>query len=97
MANRSLGMWLALGVGLIFAFSTTAAMADSHVRIVRLSDVQGGVQIDRSTGQGYEKATANMPLIEGMKLAAKADVPGLKMGDSETRKSVGHWCSVLES
>jgi hypothetical protein len=73
MANRSLGTWLALGVGLIFAFSTIAAMADSHVRIVRLSDVQGAVEIDRNTGQGYEKATANMPLVEGMKLAAKAD------------------------
>jgi uncharacterized membrane protein YgcG len=73
MANRSLGTWLALGVGLIVAFSTNAAMADSHVRIVRLSNVQGAIEIDRNTGQGYEKATANMPLVEGMKLAAKAD------------------------
>jgi ferric-dicitrate binding protein FerR (iron transport regulator) len=48
-------------------------MADSHARIVRLSDVQGSVQIDRNTGQGYEKATVNMPLVEGMKLAAKAE------------------------
>lgn len=72
MSNRSLGKWVALGVGLVFAFAP-GAMADSHVRIVRLSEVQGAVEIDRNTGQGYEKATANMPVVEGMKLAAKAD------------------------
>ena len=73
MLKRSLGTWVALGVGLICALAATAAMAESHVRIVRLSEVQGAVEIDRNTGQGYEKATANMPLVEGMKLAAKAD------------------------
>ena len=73
MSNRSLGTWLALGVGLICVLAATAAMADSQARIVRLSDVQGAVEIDRNTGQGYEKAIANMPLVEGMKLAAKAE------------------------
>jgi len=73
MSKRSLGTWLALSVGLIIAFGATAAMAESHARIVRLSDIQGTVQIDRNTGQGYEKATVNMPLVEGMKLAAKAE------------------------
>ena len=73
MSKRSLGTWLALSVGLILALGATAAMAESHARIVRLSDIQGTVQIDRNTGQGYEKATVNMPLVEGMKLAAKAE------------------------
>jgi ferric-dicitrate binding protein FerR (iron transport regulator) len=73
MSKRSLGTWLALGVGLICVLAATAAMADSRARIVRLSDVQGAVEIDRNTGQGYEKAIVNMPLVEGMKLAAKAD------------------------
>jgi hypothetical protein len=73
MSNRSLGKWLALGLGLIFAFATTVAFAESHVRIVRLSEVQGTVEIDRNTGQGFEKASLNMPLIEGMKVASKAD------------------------
>ena len=76
MLKRSLGTSLALGVGLICAMAATAAMAESHVRIVRLSEIQGAVQIDRNTGQGYEKATVNMPLVEGMKLAAKADGRG---------------------
>jgi hypothetical protein len=73
MSNRSLGKSLALGLGLIFAFTATIAFAESHVRIVRLSEVQGTVEIDRNTGQGFEKASLNMPLIEGMKVASKTD------------------------
>jgi hypothetical protein len=42
------------------------------VRIVRLSYVEGGVQIDRNTGQ-YEKAMANLPITEGAKLRTEAD------------------------
>ncbi len=49
------------------------AMADSQARIVRLSDVQGDVQIDRNIGQGYQKAFLNMPIIEGARLWAKDD------------------------
>ena len=71
MSNRSLGRWLALVV--MCALVTIPALAESHVRIVRLSDVQGPVEVDRGTGQGYEKAFLNMPMVEGMKLAAKAD------------------------
>jgi FecR protein len=43
-------------------------MAGSQARVVRLSDVQGNVQIDRNTGQGYEKAFLNLPLTQGVKL-----------------------------
>jgi hypothetical protein len=71
MWNRSLGTWLALVVGLVLA--VIPAFAESHVRIVRLSEVQGTVEVDRGTGQGFEKASLNMPMVEGMKLAAKAD------------------------
>jgi hypothetical protein len=42
---------------------------DSHVRIVRLSDVAGTVGMDRLTGQGIETAIRNMPVIQGAKLA----------------------------
>jgi hypothetical protein len=48
------------------------AFADSQVRIVRLSQVEGAVQIDRNTGQGYEKAFLNLPITEGAKLKAGA-------------------------
>ena len=59
----------ALACGLL----TMPALADSQARIVRLSDVEGTVQIDRNTGQGYEKAFLNMPITEGSKLWAKDD------------------------
>lgn len=48
-------------------------MADSHARIVRLSDVEGTIQVDRNVGQGYEKAFLNMPITEGARLWAKDD------------------------
>lgn len=47
-------------------------LADSQARVVRLSDVQGSVQIDRNTGQGYEKAFLNLPLTQGVKLHTEA-------------------------
>ena len=44
------------------------SFADSHARIVRLSDIEGSVQIDRNTGQGFEKAIMNMPITHGVRL-----------------------------
>jgi hypothetical protein len=44
--------------------------ADTQVRIVRLSQVDGNVEIDRNTGQGFEKAFLNLPITEGMKIRA---------------------------
>ena len=44
------------------------SFADSQARIVRLSQVDGDVQIDRNTGQGYEKAFINLPITQGAKL-----------------------------
>jgi hypothetical protein len=49
---------------------TISALADSQVRIVRLSDLDGDVQIDHGTG--YEKALRNMPITQGVKLWTKA-------------------------
>lgn len=46
------------------------SFADSQARIVRLSQVDGDVQIDRNAGQGYEKAFINLPVIQGSKLRA---------------------------
>ncbi len=44
------------------------AAADSNVRIVRLSYMDGDVQIDRRTGQGFENAILNMPIVQGTRL-----------------------------
>ncbi len=59
---------LLLAAGLVFAPS---ARADSEVRIVRLSLVEGAVQIDRGTGQGFEKAIMNMPVTQGMMISTE--------------------------
>ncbi len=42
------------------------AFADSQVRIVRLSDVQGSVQVNRS--DSYGRAFLNLPIVEGNKV-----------------------------
>jgi len=44
------------------------ALADSQARIVRLSDVQGSVQIDKNTGMGFENAFLNLPITQGTQL-----------------------------
>src|SRR5579864_7439775 len=49
------------------------AMADSQARIVRLSDVQGTVQIDKNTGLGFENAFLNLPITHGTQLKTAAN------------------------
>src|ERR1700722_17413960 len=44
------------------------ALADSQARIVRLSDVQGSVQIDKNTGLGFENAFLNLPITQGTQI-----------------------------
>ena len=64
--HRSL---LAVLFGLLLSLPV---FADSNVRIVRLSYIEGGVQIDRNTGQ-FEKAIVNLPITEGAKLRTDAN------------------------
>ncbi len=54
--------------GLVCALFALPAMADSQVRIVRLSDVQGLVQINKNSGLGFENAFLNLPIIQGTEL-----------------------------
>lgn len=60
------------------AFAVLPAWADSHARIVRLSYVQGNVQIDRGDGSGFQSAFLNMPIAQGMSVwtrdGARAEV-----------------------
>ncbi|HYG99139.1 MAG TPA: FecR family protein [Terriglobales bacterium] len=49
------------------------AFADSQARIVRLSFVDGSVEIDRNASQGFEKAITNMPITQGTKLNTGED------------------------
>src|SRR6202049_988352 len=47
------------------------ALADSQARIVRLSDVQGSVQIDKNTGLGFENAFLNLPITQGAQVKTR--------------------------
>lgn len=57
---------------------------DSHVRIVRLSEVQGKVGLDRKTGQGLEATMRNMPIVEGGRLATGEGVAEVEFEDDST-------------
>jgi len=58
-------------VAFLLCLSSALFAQDSKARIVRLSFIDGQVQIDRNAGQGWEKAILNMPIIEGTKLSAE--------------------------
>jgi hypothetical protein len=52
---------------------TVPLLADSQVRIVRLSEVDGNVQFDNPASQRYEKAFLNLPITQGVKLRSQSD------------------------
>lgn len=56
----------------------------SKVRIVRLSEVKGSVQLDRNNGRGFEPATANLPVVEGSKLRTGQGVAEIEFEDNST-------------
>jgi hypothetical protein len=67
--RRVLNALFVVGVSVcLLLLVTPFSFADSHARIVRLSDIEGTVQIDRNTGQGFEKAIENMPITQGVRL-----------------------------
>lgn len=72
MTIRKLGLLALWGV-MASALLVSAAMAESKARIVRLSAVEGSVQMDRGTGDGFEKAFLNMPVTEGSRLKTGDD------------------------
>ena len=73
MSIARFGKMLAMWAVLAAAFLVASASAESKARIVRLSEVQGTVQIDRTTGDGFDKAFINLPVIEGSKLKTGQD------------------------
>jgi len=73
MSIAKLGKTLAVLAVLATAFLVVSASAESKARIVRLSEVQGTVQLDRAAGDGFDKAFINLPVIEGSKLKTGKD------------------------
>ncbi|MGB8770839.1 MAG: DUF6600 domain-containing protein [Candidatus Korobacteraceae bacterium] len=61
-----------------------SSFANSQVRIVRLSDVRGEVQIDRNTGQGFEPALLNLPVTEGVRLRTGSGFAEVEFEDNST-------------
>src|SRR4030081_1452042 len=57
----------------VLSLFAASAFADSQARIVRLSYVEGDVQIDRGDGHGFNRAFLNMPVIEGARLWTRND------------------------
>jgi hypothetical protein len=56
----------------------------SKVRIVRLSQVKGEVQLDRNTGRGFENPMTNLPITEGVKLKTGDGVAEVEFEDNST-------------
>lgn len=71
--TRRVGFTLSAISTFILAAATIGAFAESHVRIVRLSSVEGKVQMDRGTGEGLERAILNTPIVEGTRIVTGSD------------------------
>ncbi len=67
-----------------------ARPGDSHVRIVRLSDVKGTLALDRKTGNGFEATMPNMPIIEGEKLRTDEGYAEIEFEDNSTLRVAPH-------
>jgi hypothetical protein len=62
---------------------------DSHVRIVRLSNIEhGGILLDRNTGNGFEPTMQNMPIVEGTKLQAATGYAEVEFEDDSTLRVI---------
>src|SRR5215470_3235482 len=71
--STNLGKRTFVFAAMLAALFVSTAFAGSKARIVRLSDVQGKVLMDRAAGHGFERAFLNMPVIEGSKLRTGSD------------------------
>ncbi|HEY4359035.1 MAG TPA: FecR family protein [Acidobacteriaceae bacterium] len=56
----------------------------SEVRIVRLSQVREGTLMDRGTGNGFEAAFPNLPVIQGSRLRTTAGMAEVEFEDTST-------------
>lgn len=56
----------------------------SEVRIVRLSQIKGEVQLDRKTGLGFEPAFPNLPIAQAQRLQTKQGVAEVEFEDNST-------------
>jgi hypothetical protein len=57
----------------VFLLASVPAFPDSQVRTVRLSYVEGGVQIARGSARQFEKAMVNLPITQSTQLRTAQD------------------------
>jgi FecR protein len=71
MSRLSLrAVWITAATVLL---ASLPVFSDSQVRAVRLSYVEGGVQIARSSGQEFDRAMLNLPIAQGAALRTSQD------------------------
>jgi hypothetical protein len=70
-------------ISLAFLFALPL-VADSHVRIVRLSLVDGDVQLDKADGRGFGTAYVNMPIVHQSKLWARDGQAEVELEDGSS-------------
>ena len=58
----------------------------SEVRIVRLSEVRGAVQMDRQTGRGFESAFANIPVVARARLRTEQGLAEVEFEDNSSMR-----------
>jgi hypothetical protein len=63
-----------------------ASPGASKVRIVRLSQVRGVVQIDRHIGRGFENAIANLPVVEQSQIKTGVGVAEVEFEDNSSMR-----------
>jgi len=66
------------------ADDVTSTPGVSKVRIVRLSETKGQVQLDRNNGRGYEPGIANLPIVEKSMLKTAEGVAEIEFEDNSS-------------
>jgi Family of unknown function (DUF6600)/FecR protein len=61
-----------------------ASSGVSEVRIVRLSQVNGEVQLDRKTDRGFEAAFTNLPIVQNQRLQTHEGLAEVEFEDNTT-------------
>jgi len=56
----------------------------TKVRIVRLSEVMGAVQMDRDVARGFEVAIPNLPVVESSRIRTEAGAAEIEFEDNST-------------
>ena len=64
--------------------SADSSAGMSKVRIVRLSEVRGTVQMDRGNGRGFEATMQNLPIVESSRVQTSIGVAEVEFEDNST-------------